>query len=859
MDIAKRTSNFWRYAKRLPAQVPLRYRLIAAELALVGVALAVISVTGFNYLRSYLLKQQNQELQSQVNSILLQSAVQNDLAAELAGTSQARHESTRVAADWLSAGRLYPVIYPVSGNPDFGTPQPVPGPRISATASWLGLDEPTIVGAQAGSGSWDVASTPMVVVTPKGPVEGMLIVGVDISPVDSTLGRLAETDIFVSVLVLLGLLVLGIVIIRLSLRPVTDITQTADAVSAGDLGQRMPEAGRRTEFGSAGRSVNKMLGHIEAAVHARSTSERAARRSEQRTRNLLADLSHELRTPLTAIRGFAEYYRHRGRVDGSAHRPDVSAYEPAHRTRSANSRSGDGLSPSHNGAGPQIPPELERIIGRVEQESERMADLLEDMLLLAEVGQEGALDSARLDLLALTEEAVGEARLTDPNCTINLDSSEAVTDDEGGLPTAGDKNRLRKAVGIMMRNALAQAPEGTAIDVRISTASRAQIGTALSAAEADADAWPGFIDGTERSEAADERAAAVLEVTDRGRGLTEEQCRYAFDRYCRVSAADSGLGLTVVAAVVKAHGGAAWVRPEGSKGTAYCIAVPLAEPAPEVDDDEAGAAAEDADPLTSGQGMIVSQMAGRAGSDVTGAGVPGSDVTGTGSSDSDDSQQEPETWVESGPPDEISFLGLRPATPPEQRRVRIRGNPIRTGRRGRAAGAAGAAESERASRRPAAADPDSWPVSGRGKARRTARAWRGRSHGVRRERPGRRASHGRLTTARCPTSSRHGFGWAARPARPGRRSDRPRLPPALRRPPTTGQNPWPGVRKGAAVGSQKRRPLVGLLVRQRQTGDGAGPGRAEARGPGRVELGQVGAEALGRLLAGRPLADPVKD
>ena len=665
MDISDKTSRFWRFAKKLPAQVPLKYSLIAAELALVVIALVVISLTGVNYLRNYLVRQQNQELQAQVNSILLQSNVQNYLAAELAGNTRVRHESTRVAADWLSNGKLYPVIYPVSGYSDFGTPQAVPGPRVSTTASWLGLDQPTIVGARSGSGSWDVASTPMVVITPRGPVDGMLIVGIDISPVQSTVGRLAETDIFVSVIVLLGLLVLGFLIIRFSLRPLANITQTADAVSAGDLAQRMPEAGRRTEFGSAGRSFNKMLGHIESAVHARSRSERAARRSEQRTHNLLADLSHELRTPLTAIRSFAEYYRHRGRTS-------VSAYEPSHHARSANSADGNGVSPSHshNGAGPQIPPELERIIGRVEQESERMADLLEDMLVLAEVGQQGALDRAPVDLLALTEDAIGEARLTAPNTTINLDSSDATARDEGGLPVPGDMVRLRKVIGVLMRNALSHAPEGTAVDVRISTASRAHVQAALSAAEAEADAWPGLLDGADRDkqanqqadkradQQADQLAVAVLEVTDHGRGLTEEQCRYAFDRYYRVSSADSGLGLTVVATVVKAHGGAAWVRPQGARGTTYCIALPL--PGPEPESDEPGAAAPgsaapgaiadaaglaDGDPA-SGQGMTVSHMAGRAGTDMSAAGVtePG------------DSEQDPQNWVESGPPDEVSFL-----------------------------------------------------------------------------------------------------------------------------------------------------------------------------------------------------------
>jgi two-component system, OmpR family, sensor kinase len=675
MDIAGRTSSFCRFAGKLPssfwqfvrkssARVPLRYRLIVAELALVGIALAVISVTGINYLRSYLVQRENQQVESQADSLLLQTNVQSYLAAELAGGGRQQHESTQVAADWLASGKVYRAIYPVSGYSDIGVPEPVSGPSISVNASWLGTYQPVVVGAQAGSGRWDVISTPLVVIGPNGPIDGTLVVGIDITSTYSTLNRLAGTDILVSVILLLGLLVLGILIIRGSLRPLADIKQTADAVSAGDLAQRMPEAGSRTEFGSAGRSFNQMLGHLEAAVRARSRSERAARRSEQRTRNLLADLSHELRTPLTAIRGFAEYYRHRGGAHGSA-------WEPSHRPGRAGAgsgsgpRSGDGVPPSHNGSGPQVPPELERIIGRVEQEADRMAELLEDMLLLADLGQEGPFDSQPVDLLTLTEDAVREARLTAPNTTINLDSSDAWADpdappgSDGVLPVAGDKAQLRKIIGIMTRNALAQAPEGTAIDVRVATASRAEIQSALSAAEAEPDSWPGFLTITDPDESADVPAAAVLEVTDHGRSLTEEQSKYAFDRYCRVSTAGSGLDLTVVATVINAHGGAAWVRPQASRGTTYCIAVPLLRPAPDTDDDQAGAAAETeglpAVNVVGRAGMTVSDLAGSAGSDgADGAG--GAAVAGVRGE-----EQDGPTWVESGPPDEISFLATSSA------------------------------------------------------------------------------------------------------------------------------------------------------------------------------------------------------
>jgi two-component system OmpR family sensor kinase len=126
--------------------------------------------------------------------------------------------------------------------------------------------------------------------------------------------------------------IIGVAVVRASLRPLSDIERTAQQIAAGDLTRRVPETDTRTEVGSLGRSLNLMLAHIEAAFRARTASEEAARRSEEaatrsalaagrseeRMRQFVADASHELRTPLTAIRGFAEYYRQRGGVSAGA-------------------------------------------------------------------------------------------------------------------------------------------------------------------------------------------------------------------------------------------------------------------------------------------------------------------------------------------------------------------------------------------------------------------------------------------------------------------------------------------------------------------------------------------------------------
>src|SRR5262249_32311170 len=151
-------------------------------------------------------------------------------------------------------------------------------------------------------------------------------------------------DVLVGLAVLVLIGVVGVAVVRSSLRPLVEIERTAGAIAGGDLSRRVPERDPRTEIGRLGLALNGMLSQIEAAFEARAASERRAVGSEDRMRRFIADASHELRTPLTTIRGFAELYR--------------------------------------QGAG-----EPEHVVKRIEDEAARMGLLVEDLLLLARLDQ----------------------------------------------------------------------------------------------------------------------------------------------------------------------------------------------------------------------------------------------------------------------------------------------------------------------------------------------------------------------------------------------------------------------------------------------------------------------------------------
>ncbi len=248
-------------------------------------------------------------------------------------------------------------------------------------------------------------------------------------------------------------------------------------------------------------------------------------------RRFVADASHELRTPVTAIRGFAEYFRQRGGLARNRDRQETdTVLVPA------------GLSSE----------DVDRIMLRVEKEAARMGLLVEDLLLLARLDQQRPMARQPVDMLSLAADAVHDARLLAPNRSIGL------TVQPGAAPLViGDEPRLRQVVSNLMSNALNHTPDGVPIEISLGTGTLEQR------------------DGTTVP-------AVLLDVTDQGPGMTQEQARRVFERFYRADAArtratgGSGLGLAIVAALVAAHGGTASVRTAEGQGATFRITLPLA-------------------------------------------------------------------------------------------------------------------------------------------------------------------------------------------------------------------------------------------------------------------------------------------
>ncbi len=138
----------------------------------------------------------------------------------------------------------------------------------------------------AGGDPWRVYGQEVAV---SGQKSGLLQVAQELDPVNSTLADLRAQLLLGLPLALLLAGSGGFFLAGRALRPVDRITQTAQAISAGDLGRRIRYQGPADEVGRLAQTFDAMLERLQAAF--------------DRERRFTGDAAHELRTPLTALKG----------------------------------------------------------------------------------------------------------------------------------------------------------------------------------------------------------------------------------------------------------------------------------------------------------------------------------------------------------------------------------------------------------------------------------------------------------------------------------------------------------------------------------------------------------------------------
>ena len=178
------------------------------------------------------------------------------------------------------------------------------------------------------------------------------------------------------------------------------------------------------------------------------------------------------------------------------------------------------------------------LISRIEGESIRMSSLVEDLLLLARLDQARELDFEPVDLNTLIVEVVASAKAAGPDHPIELNLPQEE------LFVLGDSRRIHQVVANLLANARTHTPLGTKINVT----------------------------------ARQTLAEVIIEVADNGPGLSKSDQERIFERFFRADPArvrnsgeGSGLGLSIVDAVMKAHGGYVSVKSELDKGATFTL------------------------------------------------------------------------------------------------------------------------------------------------------------------------------------------------------------------------------------------------------------------------------------------------
>ncbi|AQZ65995.1 sensor histidine kinase [[Actinomadura] parvosata subsp. kistnae] len=186
---------------------------------------------------------------------------------------------------------------------------------------------------------------------------------------------------------------------------------------------------------------------------------------------------------------------------------------------------------------------------RIEDAAARMGVLVNDLLTLAQLDEERPLDRHPVDLLEVAADTIRDARVRVPERQVRLAGLD------GGLApvtVVGDEARLRQVAANLIGNALAHTPPEASVTVRVGGAG----------------------------------GLAVLEVADTGPGVPPEHVPHLFDRLYRVgqgrSRADggAGLGLAIVAAIVRAHGGRVELDTAPGEGATFRVLLPGSEVTP---------------------------------------------------------------------------------------------------------------------------------------------------------------------------------------------------------------------------------------------------------------------------------------
>lgn len=484
---------------RLPHSLSLRTQLVLVTSVLIALAIAVTSLVAISALRAQMVHQLDEEMKASSSSLV--SSV---------GTSQIRQDGA------VGSYRVYVldqhgnVLYSIAGADQQAENEPVLTGWDSEKVKKY-HETGTTVNSRTGSNDWRIM--PISLESSTNGQASSMVIALPLKQTNQVVALVGVLTFAFGLATLAAAIAMTWVIVTRTFEPLARVEQTAAKIAAGDLSQRIEDYNPSNEIGNLAISLNTMLAQIESSFNAQA-------KSEAKMRRFVGDASHELRTPLVSIRGYSELYR-----QGAL--PNDEAVATA--------------------------------MGRIESESKRMGQLVEDLLTLARIDERRESKLAPFDLFHLAVDASNDAYATSPDREVSL---VGLTDDVAptSAPVIGDESRMRQVVANLLTNAMRYTPAGTPLEIAVGV-------------REDVPGYP----------------LSVIEVRDHGPGIHGEDRERVFERFYRTDTSRSretggtGLGLSIVAAILEQHDGSVHIEETPGGGATFVISLPF-YPAPVMTD-----------------------------------------------------------------------------------------------------------------------------------------------------------------------------------------------------------------------------------------------------------------------------------
>ena len=479
---------------RLPHSLSLRTQLVLVTSVLIALAIAVTSLVAISALRAQMVHQLDEEMKASSSSLV--SSV---------GTSQTRQDGA------VGSYRVYVldqhgnVLHSIAGADQQAENEPVLTGWDSEKVKKY-HETGTTVNSRTGSNDWRIM--PISLESSTNGQASSMVIALPLKQTNQVVALVGVLTFAFGLATLAAAIAMTWVIVTRTFEPLARVEQTAAKIAAGDLSQRIEDYNPSNEIGNLAISLNTMLAQIESSFNAQA-------KSEAKMRRFVGDASHELRTPLVSIRGYSELYR-------------------------------QGALPTEEAVGTAM--------SRIESESKRMGQLVEDLLTLARIDERRESKLAPFDLFNLAVDASNDAYATAPDREVSL---VGLSDDVAptSAPVLGDESRMRQVVANLLTNAMRYTPDGTPLEIAVGV--REEVA--------------GF-------------PLATLEVRDHGPGIHGEDRERVFERFYRTDTSRSretggtGLGLSIVAAIIEQHDGRIHIEETPGGGATFVISLPYYPP-----------------------------------------------------------------------------------------------------------------------------------------------------------------------------------------------------------------------------------------------------------------------------------------